>query len=328
MTARPHYRGFIADSRRWDGFTFRDDDIVISTPPKSGTTWTQMLTALLLFDGSDFPAPVNVMSPWLDMNTLPLDEVIERLDQQRHRRFIKTHLPLDAVPWDDRVTYVMVGRDPREVSVSMWHHIQNLDPEKMLSVVREVVGDEYLESLPSIEWPDTLPGVLRFDIEQELGSNHAATHLAWVLHHLQTGWERRHLDNVALFHFADLRTDAAGQMRRLADVLGHAYDDTRIDALAAEASLGRMRQRAADVAPTAEQDMWLDTERFFRAGTSGEWQQLMTAADAVRYDERVAELVEPDLAHWVDHGWGRPANLDGPRPVAAQPGSTEVIGSG
>ncbi len=43
----------LLDSRRWDGFEFRADDIVISTPPKCGTTWTQMITALLIFDTAD-----------------------------------------------------------------------------------------------------------------------------------------------------------------------------------------------------------------------------------------------------------------------------------
>ncbi|MDF2758993.1 MAG: hypothetical protein K0S99_1625, partial [Thermomicrobiales bacterium] len=44
---RTRYRSIIADSARWDGFAFRPGDVVISTPPKSVTTWTQMLCALL-----------------------------------------------------------------------------------------------------------------------------------------------------------------------------------------------------------------------------------------------------------------------------------------
>src|SRR5262249_38699700 len=39
---------------RWEGFEFRPGDIVISTPKKCGTTWTQMLCALLIFDGPVF----------------------------------------------------------------------------------------------------------------------------------------------------------------------------------------------------------------------------------------------------------------------------------
>ena len=112
------YRGYIADSDRWSRFELRPDDIIITVPSKSGTTWTQTLVALLLFDG--LPAtPVNELSPWLDMNVRSDEEVFALLDAQTHRRFIKTHSPLDGVPWDERVTYIIVGRDPRDAFVSM-----------------------------------------------------------------------------------------------------------------------------------------------------------------------------------------------------------------
>src|SRR6187455_3349932 len=78
-TPRRRYRSITADSGRWDGFAFRSGDIVISTPPKSGTTWTQMLCALLIFDGPAFPAPLDEVSPWLDMNIRPLADVTDAL---------------------------------------------------------------------------------------------------------------------------------------------------------------------------------------------------------------------------------------------------------
>ena len=86
------------DSARWDGFEFRPSDVVISTPPKCGTTWTQMLCALLIFDGPDFPAPLSELSPWLDQTIRRLDDVRAMYGSQRHRRFIKTHLPIDGLP--------------------------------------------------------------------------------------------------------------------------------------------------------------------------------------------------------------------------------------
>src|SRR5215208_1909720 len=98
QAARTRYRSIVADSARWDGFAFRPGDVVISTPAKSGTTWTQMLCALLIFDGPAFPAPLEKLSPWLDMCNRPLAEVMAELTSQTHRRFIKTHTPLDGLP--------------------------------------------------------------------------------------------------------------------------------------------------------------------------------------------------------------------------------------
>src|SRR3954469_11443865 len=128
------YRSLVADSQRWEGLQFRDDDIVISTPPKCGTTWMQMLCALLVFQTPDLPHRLTELSPWLDMLTAPRDEVVASLDAQEHRRFIKSHTPLDGLPYDERVTYICVGRDPRDVAVSCAHHLANLDLEQFLAV--------------------------------------------------------------------------------------------------------------------------------------------------------------------------------------------------
>src|SRR5262245_44416833 len=134
MTTGPvHYRArlprapgdvdrWLADSARWDDFEFRPDDIVISAPAKCGTTWTQMICALLVFQTDELPAPLTALSPWLDMRVRPMSEVREMLDAQRHRRFIKTHTPLDGVPQAPGVVYLAVGSDPRDVAISLYHH--------------------------------------------------------------------------------------------------------------------------------------------------------------------------------------------------------------
>jgi aryl sulfotransferase len=86
------YKNVVFDSARWEGFRFRPDDIVISTPPKCGTTWTQMICALLILQTPAFDRSVDLISPWLDMQTRDLASVRADLDAQTHRRFIKpTH---------------------------------------------------------------------------------------------------------------------------------------------------------------------------------------------------------------------------------------------
>ena len=141
------YRSLIMDNARWDGFEFRPSDIVISTPPKCGTTWTQMLCAMLIFDGPDFPAPLSELTPWLDQTIRPLDDVRAIYAAQKHRRFIKTHTPLDGLSVREDVTYIVVGRDPRDVMVSMEHHLTNMDLERVLALRGEAVGNHDLNSL-------------------------------------------------------------------------------------------------------------------------------------------------------------------------------------
>ena len=127
MTAVRRYEASMYDSNRWDGFEFRPGDIIISTPPKCGTTWTQMICALLVLQEPELPLPLDTLSPWTGMVTRARAEVFADLEAQRHRRFIKTHTPLDGIPSDPAVTYICVGRDPRDVGLSMDHHIDNTD---------------------------------------------------------------------------------------------------------------------------------------------------------------------------------------------------------
>ena len=298
---RTRYRSILADNSRWDGFAFRPGDIIISTPPKSGTTWTQTLCALLIFDGSAFPAPLEEVSPWLDMNIRPLAEVTAALEAQTHRRFIKTHAPLDGLPPRADVTYLVVGRDPRDVAISWEHHTANMDFARFLELRAAAVGNEDLAELPARRVPSEDPAerFRAFVADEEHGGPPT---LASVLHHLATGWRRRRDPNVALFHYADLQADLAGELLRLARVLGIPCSPDRARALAAEASLARMRERAADVAPNASRGTWKDVRAFFRSGGTGEWRARLSAADVAAYEARVAELVGPDLAAWAHGG--------------------------
>src|SRR4051794_14981300 len=154
---RTRYRSITADSARWDGFAFRPGDIVISTPAKCGTTWTQMLCALLIFDGPAFPAQLDQMSPWLDMSIRPLAEVTAALATQTHRRFIKTHTPLDGLPLHPDVTYLVVGRDPRDVAISFEHHIANLNWDHFLELRAAAIGNEDLAEFPDGPVPSEDP---------------------------------------------------------------------------------------------------------------------------------------------------------------------------
>lgn len=292
------YRNLIFDSARWAHIELRSGDIVVSTPPKSGTTWTQMLCALLVFEGPEFPQPLEQLSPWVDMLNKPIAEVAASLDAQQHRRVIKTHTPLDGLPLRDDVHYVVVGRDPRDVAVSWDHHMANFDIGRFLELRSRVVGPD--DVIPPMAPLPTEPAdrFRRFLTDDD----ESLMNLAVVLQHLRVGWELRHRPNVHLVHYGDLRRDLAGELLRLGRALGFALTPERADELAAEASLEEMRNRADEVAPSASQGIWRDPSRFIRTAGRGEWRAWMSPEDEQDYARRIAELVEPDLAHWVHHG--------------------------
>jgi Sulfotransferase domain len=309
ITDRRRYRSVVADSARWDGFRFRDGDIVISTPPKCGTTWMQRLVALVVFDGPELPAPISKVSPWLDMQLAPLDDVTALLEAQTHRRFIKTHTPLDGIPYDLRVRYICVGRDPRDVAVSARHHMSNMNVERFMASRKAAVGLDDLPELgidrPGPPPPQSDADALRAWMDDDSGT--APMTLRFVLTHLSTFWSARQSPNIALFHYGDLSADLTGELRRLASFLGYDISAERATELAQWASFDAMKRDAATVAPNADIALWHNTEEFFHKGQSGQWRAVFTGDHLERYTERVRQLVPSDLADWLHQGnWAQP----------------------
>jgi len=310
--ARPRYRSFVQDSARWDGFAFRPGDIVISTPPKAGTTWTQMICALLIFQ-TPVPGPaLSEISPWLDMLTRRREDVLALLDAQGHRRFIKTHTPLDGLPDDERVTYVCVGRDPRDVAVSMYHHQQNIDRDTLTQARAQAVGLDDVAELLALDPPtnaDTPEAFFWHWIDNPAAPVHTTSSLRATLHHYEEALRAADRANVVALHYGDLQADLAGEMRRLADRLEITVAECVWPELVEAASFEGMRARADQLVPNAALRVWKQPSRFFHSGTGGGWRAFCDADALRRYEARVGELAPAAVAEWAHHGWrgARPA---------------------
>ena len=109
------------DSTFWNEFKFRDDDIIVSTYAKSGTTWLQQILSQLIFNGRE-DMEVAEISPWIDLRVPPKEVKLPQVESQAHRRFLKTHLPVDALVFSPKAKYIYIGRDGRDVLWSMHNH--------------------------------------------------------------------------------------------------------------------------------------------------------------------------------------------------------------
>ncbi len=97
--AEREYRTWIFDSRRWRHYRPRHDDIIIATYPKCGTIWMQRIVSLLVFQTAE-PKPIMQISAWIDRRfPQPIEAVVAQIEAQEHRRFLKSHLPLDGLPF-------------------------------------------------------------------------------------------------------------------------------------------------------------------------------------------------------------------------------------
>jgi mutator protein MutT len=277
------------DSARWLDFPFRKGDIVISTRSKSGTTWMQMICALLVFQTPELPAPLAELSPWLDWTITPRHEVVDSLTAQEHRRIIKTHTPLDGVVLDRRATYVVVARDPLDMAVSLYHQSSNINRTRSPADSPPPLPPLHDWLLSWIDWEgspldqmDSLPGVM------------------W---HLSDVWARRDQPNIILVHYDDLLADLEGEMKSLAERLGIVVADEKWNELVHAARFEQMRAGATSAVP-APGGVLKDESRFFRRGSSGEGREVLTADEVAHYRTRVDGLGPPDLVTWL-HRWAR-----------------------
>ena len=306
MTPR-RYRSIISDSGRWDGFRFRPGDIVISTPAKCGTTWTQMICALLIFQTPKLDRPMTEISPWLDMQIRHREDVFALLEAQEHRRFIKTHTPLDGLPAHPGVTYIGVGRDPRDAGISMANHFVNLDMGTLMTKLVDVIGPEELAQLMGDgppQWADTEAERFLMWVDDPTPlENHAGGNLSSLLHHAKCFWDRRDEPDIVLLHYADLQSDLEGEMRRLAGRLGIEVPDALWPELVNAAGFSEMRDRAGELMPNSVDAIFLDARTFFHRGESGQWRTVLGPDELARYQARLAELdPDPELSAWLHRG--------------------------
>jgi len=278
------------DSGRWVGFPFRDGDIVISARSRSGTTWTQMICALLIFQAPWLPAPLGQLSPWLDHRTAPREQVLPLLEAQRHRRFIKTHTPLDGVPLDARATYIVAARHPLDVAVSLYHHSMNIDHARM----RQLTGQQG-PVVPAARKP--LRDWLLAWIGNDADPREFLDSLPGVMWHLSDAWARRGDPNVVLVHYSDLSADLAGQMRRLARRLGIAVPEPAWPELVQAAAFERMRASAGWFVPAG--GILRSNTAFFRRGQPGAAREILSEQEIAGYRARVAQVAPPDLLAWL-----------------------------
>ncbi len=282
------YRSDDEDSARWLGFAHRPGDIVISTRSKHGTTWMQMICALLIFQTAELPAPLTRLSPWMDWLVNPLDQVLAELAAQRHRRFIKTHTPLDGLPLDPQVTYVVMARHPLDAAVSLYHQGDNLDRERLSRLTGGAWPDPQAKPRPPLaDW-------LNAWIERDAEPRAELDSLPGVLRHLADAWARRGAGNVVLVHYDDLADDREQTMRELATRLGITVPEHRWPALVASAGFAAMRDRAEDLAPDSC-GIFRDRSAFFRRGRSGGAREVLTPTQLARYTTRAAQAAPPEL---------------------------------
>ena len=279
------------DSTIWNDFRFRPDDIVIATYAKSGTTWMQQIVGQMLF-GPDPELPVAQMSPWLDLRVPPKAVKLSEAEAQTHRRFLKTHLPVDALVFSPQARYVYVGGDGRDVVWIMYNHHAGAN----------AAGYAALNDTPGRVGPPIglpAPDVRRYFHEWMARDGHPF----WPFwENVRSWWEIRHLPNVLMVHFADLKRDMPAQMRRIARFLAIEVDAADWPAIEEYCSFDWMKANAVHSTPLGGAFWDGGADTFIHKGVNGRWTEVLSAAESADYERRAERELGPACARWLREG--------------------------
>ncbi|XP_053467664.1 sulfotransferase 2B1-like [Ictalurus furcatus] len=109
----------------FESFQAQDDDVVVVTYPKSGTTWMQEILPLLL-NGGDF-TPVLTIPNWDRVPWLEESRIAQVIDKLSAPRAFVTHMHYRLMPssfFSSKAKVIYVSRNPKDVLVSSFHFHQ------------------------------------------------------------------------------------------------------------------------------------------------------------------------------------------------------------
>ena len=293
-----NYQTFVHDSTRWNHYAPRAGDVVIGTQSKCGTTWTQRIVSLLVFQ-SPAPCPVIELSPWVDARFIgPVEAMRATIEAQTHRRFLKTHLPFDGLPGYDEVRYIHVARDPRDACMSLFNHWTGMVPFAFELIAAS--GPPELGPAPSQDID--LRAFWRRWFTRGLlpGMEDGYPDISFV--ELETSyWRARRRENLLLVHYNDLKADLDGEMRRIAAFLGIDTPAALWPELVEAASFEAMKRDGPILLGPLGALFEGGSERFLFKGSNGRWKDELSADDHALAD-KLAERLSPGLRRWVEGG--------------------------
>ncbi len=216
----------------------------------------------------------------------------QALGAQRHRRFVKTHLPVDALVFSPEAKYLYIGRDGRDVIWSMYNHHANAN-----DAFYEAINGAPGRHGPPLARPcGDVVAYYRHWFEND-------GHPFWPFwEHVRGWWSLRDLPNVKLVHFQNLKDDLEGQMRAIADFLEIAVDERRWHDMVEHCTFPWMKAHADKSAPLGGAVWNGGAQTFINKGTNGRWRDRLSDGDRRAHDARAHAELGEDCARWLMTG--------------------------
>lgn len=285
--AEASYQGGLTRPEQWSGWQPNEGDIIVCTPAKCGTTWTQTMILMLLHQTVELPDRVSVLSPWLDSALGDAQSNADLPASPSGRRLIKTHTPADGFAVWEHVHLVAVYRHPLDVFLSIRNHVKNMK---------------------SVDNPD-LCGPMAHALDYYLNgafdnADCDRDHLSSITAHYLRTTNRRQVGNMTQLHYTNMIEDHRGTVEKLARQLEIEHDDALIDDVTEATAFSAMKSKAVNFAPEGGKGFWHKDAAFFDSGGTHKWEGLFSEAEIEKFETRLGELLaDEDQRNWLQNGY-------------------------
>jgi len=266
---------------------FRDGDIVVSVPGKSGTTWTMNIVHQLRSGGDPEVLDIYEQVPWLELweyPTQPVEELYHRWEALPtwFPRAFKSHASPPVLPYIPKVRYIVVVRDPRDAIASLFPFMK-AHSEELFQEFGVGFGD--IKSVDDIFYGPFAGKGARF------------------CDFVTSWWPLRNNVNVLMLHYSDMLRDHKGSIKKIQEFLGMNLTANQFEAVCEYTSFSWMKKHGGKFAIQHLLPIRvLAADGMVRKGAIGEGQTELSKQALKDFDEVCAKHLTPEQKDWMLNG--------------------------